>query len=162
MTGQAEDRFWHSGVRCPTKQCFFARHLPIGTFFWDFADFQNHSEPAQHKMRQILGTFCQKSKLWGSCTVNFRHFSENSPEMVIPGSHRPLNLHFFFKILRNYALFFGKSSKISRTGSHSTPEFQTPLKKGHFLALSDQFWPPILTNLLLIWGSLFMSILGTF
>lgn len=39
MTGQAEDRFWVSRVRVPTKQSFFARHLVIVAIFPFFRPF---------------------------------------------------------------------------------------------------------------------------
>ena len=54
MTGQAEDRFWVSRVRCPTKASFFARHLAIGHFFRVFFDFGGHSEPAQHPKSSLF------------------------------------------------------------------------------------------------------------
>lgn len=40
MTGQAEDRFWVSRVRCPTKASFFALKKSVGHFFSFFFGFR--------------------------------------------------------------------------------------------------------------------------
>ena len=75
MTGQAEDRFWVSRVRCPTKQCFFARHLPIGHFFRVFFGFRGHSEPAQSTKSALFWTPKKRPVFRGSETTKITLFS---------------------------------------------------------------------------------------
>ena len=56
MTGQAEDRFWVSRVRCPTKQSFFARQMAIGHFFRVFFGFRGHSREPQSTKKSLFWT----------------------------------------------------------------------------------------------------------
>ena len=54
MTGQAEDRFPDSGVRLPTKQCFFVGQIWIMPFFFTSRDFPRSGAGSGPKKRVFI------------------------------------------------------------------------------------------------------------